>query len=290
MLRSRTGAVLLLAAVAVSWGAIPLIVRGDVPWQQLVAARMWLGAITLVAILAIQGRLRIPETHRGRIVVSGTLLAAHWASFFLALTETTVAIALAILYMGPIIASAVAPRVLGERVRPQVYVGLGLAAIGVLAVVRPGGETSAVGLLAAVFSGVSLAALYLVAKPAAQAFGGLVVAAGELVVASIVVTPWAVQAAVESNEFWMQLLILGALLTGIAGWIFWAAMKQLPVAAISVIMYLEPASAVVWAMLFLDETPDALAWLGIALVVTGGILAAVAATRAEEEIIVPVAL
>ncbi len=130
----------------------------------------------------------------------------------------------------------------------------------------------------------------LVAKPAASALGGLVVATGELTVASIVMAPWAVQAVQESLEFWPQLLVLGAVLTGIAGWVFWGAMRRLPVAFVSVIMYLEPASAIVWALLFLDETPDALAWLGIALVLGGGILAGLSATRTEEEIGVAAAL
>ena len=43
--------------------------------------------------------------------------------------------------------------------------------------------------------------------------------------------------------------------------------RQLPVAVVSVIMYLEPASAVVWAAIFLSERPDPLAWLGVGLVV-----------------------
>ena len=287
---NRTVAIGLLALVAVSWGAIPLIVRGDVPWQQLVAERLWLGAATLLVILGVQGKLRLPAMHRRRLVVSGVLLALHWSSFFLALTQATVAITLAVLYLGPVIASATAPRVLGERVRPQVYVGLGLALVGVLAVVRPGGETTTLGLVAAVASALTLTTLMLAVKPSAQAFGGLVVAAGELTVASLVMAPWAIQAATDSAEFWAELLILGAVLTGLAGWIYWGAMKQLPVAAVSVIMYLEPASAVVWAMLFLDEAPDGLAWFGIALVLAGGILAGAAATRAEEEIGVPAAL
>ena len=130
----------------------------------------------------------------------------------------------------------------------------------------------------------------LVAKPAASALGGLVVATGELTIASVVMAPWALQAVQESLEFWPQLVILGTVLTGIAGWIFWAAMRQLPVAFVSVIMYLEPASAIVWALLFLDETPDALAWAGIALVLSGGVLAGLSATRTEEEIGVAAAL
>lgn len=290
MLGSRITATLLLAAVVVSWGAIPLIVRGDVPWQQLVAARVWLGATTLVVVLGLQGRLRLPSQHRARVGLSGVILAAHWSSFFLSLTETTVAIALAVLYLGPVVASAVAPRVLGERPAPQVYAGLAIAMVGVLAVVRPGGETSALGLTAAIFSGLTLALLMLVAKPAAAALGGLVVATGELVAASLVMAPWAVQAATESLEFWPQLVVLGTVLTGVAGWIFWGAMRQLPVAFVSVIMYLEPASAIVWAMLFLDESPDAVAWIGIALVLAGGVLSGLSATRAEGEVVVPAAL
>ncbi len=290
MSRAPVAAALLLAVVAIAWGAIPLIVRGDVPWQQLAAARVWLGAATLLTVLALRGNLRVPTVHRWRIAVSGTLLAVHWASFFLAITETTVAIALAVLYLGPVTASALAPRLLGERVCPQVYVGLALAFGGVLMVVRPSGDTSAAGLVAAVVSGATIAALMLVAKPAAEALGGLVFAAGKLTVAAVVLAPWAFVAARDSAEHWPELLVLGVLLTGIANVVYWRGMKLLPVAGVSVLMYLEPASAVVWAMLFLEETPDLLAWAGIALIVAGGVLAAGNATRAEEEIVVPAAL
>jgi drug/metabolite transporter (DMT)-like permease len=290
MFRSPVAAALLLAGVAVSWGAIPLIVRGDVPWPQLVAARIWLGAAALLGILALQRRIILPAANRGRILAAGVLLAIHWSSFFLSLRETTVAITLAVLYLGPVVASALAPRVLGERPRPQVYIGLVVAFIGVLAVVRPSGEVDALGLAAAVVSGATLGAIMLIAKPAARSLGGLVLAAGELTVAAVVMTPFAVQAAVESRSSWLELLVLGALLTGVGNWVYWTAMRSMAVAAVTVIMYLEPASAVVWAMLFLEEAPDVVTWAGIALVVTGGVLAATSATRAGEEIGVPAAL
>jgi drug/metabolite transporter (DMT)-like permease len=54
-------------------------------------------------------------------------------------------------------------------------------------------------------------------------------------------------------------------------------MRRLPVAVVSVIMYLEPASAVVWAAIFLDETPEVLTWLGVAMVIAGGVIAGVGA-------------
>lgn len=283
MSRTRLFAALLLAVVALAWGAIPLIVRGDVPWQQLLAARLWLGALTLLAIVGLGGRLRLPAVRdRWRLIACGLLLAAHWGAFFLSITEATVAIALAVLYLGPVLASALAPFVLGESVPGRVFVGLGVAVVGVLAVVRPGGETSALGLAASVFAALSLTALMLVGAGLSRRIGPLTMATGETMVAALATTPWAVAAVRESSEYWPQLLVLGVLLTGIASVVYWRGMERLPVATVSVIMYLEPASAVVWAAIFLGETPDALAWIGIALVIVGGLLAGSASAREDE--------
>jgi drug/metabolite transporter (DMT)-like permease len=66
-------------------------------------------------------------------------------------------------------------------------------------------------------------------------------------------------------------------------------MRRLPVSVVSVIMYLEPASAVVWAAAFLDETPTPVTWLGAAFVVAGGVLAAAEAAE-EEAVVAPAAM
>jgi drug/metabolite transporter (DMT)-like permease len=55
-------------------------------------------------------------------------------------------------------------------------------------------------------------------------------------------------------------------------------------AAVSVVMYLEPASAVVWAAIFLEETPNAMAWIGVALVIFGGMVAATATGKEQDAI------
>ena len=102
--------------------------------------------------------------------------------------------------------------------------------------------------------------------------------------ASIVLAPFTLQAVRSSSDAWPQFLILGALFTGVAGVVYWSSMRQLPVAVVSVIMYLEPASAVVWAALFLSEQPDLLAWIGVGLVVAAGTIASRGAT--EEDVAV----
>ena len=284
MRTTRTIAVLSLALLAIAWGAIPLLVRTETPPTHLVAMRVALGALVLLFFSAATSRLTIPKLGRGRLVVVGVVLAAHWLFFFLSLNLTTVAVSLAIVYVGPVLAAAFAGPVLHERVGWHAYAGLVVAVLGMLLVVRPGAGATLGGVAAAAVSGMLLAVLMLLGKPLAADLGGLVVATWELVVASVVLAPFTVQAVLFSADAWPQFLILGALFTGVAGAVYWSAMRQLPVAVVSVIMYLEPASAVVWAALFLSEQPDLLAWLGVGLVVAAGTIASRGAT--EEDVVV----
>lgn len=141
----RSLALASLFVLAVSLGAIPLIVREDIPWQSLVAARVWLGAMTLVVLLAATSGLRLPATHRWQIAAAGVLLAIHWATFFWAIKLTTVAVALAVVFLGPVSAAVLAPRFLGEEVPRRIYMALGMAFVGVVLVVaRQGGDESVV--------------------------------------------------------------------------------------------------------------------------------------------------
>lgn len=277
MRRPQLFAALLLVTVAVAWGAIPLIVREDIAASQLVAARVWLGGGALVGLLAVRRRLVFPKTHRRRLVAVGVLRAAHWATFFLAIKATTVAVALAVLFLGPIAAAVIAPRLLGELPRLRSYLGLAVAFTGVVLVVQPWADDVAgvtlEGIVWSVVSAVFLAGVMLLAKPAADELGGLVVATAELVVAAIVLAPWAGVAATHAGTYWWQFLVLGVVLTGLGGAVYWTAMGRLSVATVSVLMHIEPASATLWALLVLDEQPGPVAWVGVAMVVAGGILA-----------------
>ena len=279
--RTSLVAALSLAFLAVAWGAIPLIVREDVPASHLVAARVTLGATALVLFLAATRRLRLPATQRGRLLASGLILAIHWGTFFLAIKLTTVAVALAVVYLGPVLAALLSGPLLGERAGAKVWIGLGLALIGTLLVVRPGSGATLEGVGLALLAAASFAALIIVTKPAASSLGGLTVATWELVVASVVLLPFTVRAVQDSLAFWPQFLLLGALFTGVSLAIYWWAVARLAVPVVSVITYLEPASAAVWAALVLDERPGAATWLGVILVVAGGTLAALEA--AEEK-------
>ncbi len=271
--RQRAIAAMAIALLAISFGAIPLIVRAGIPATHLVAMRVTLGGLFLVGVALATGHFALPETNRLRVAVLGVLLAVHWLTFFLAIQLTTVAVALAVVYIGPILAALVSVPVLGEENRASAWVGLVLAAVGMLLVVRPGAGATLEGVAVGLVSAVLLAALFVIGKPVAAALGGLTVAMWEALAAAVILFPFTVQAIRESSEFIGEFLILGVIFTGLSGVIWWGSMAKLPIAVVSVIMYLEPASAVVWASVFLDESPQPLTWIGIALVIAGGLVA-----------------
>ncbi len=158
-----------LALLAVAWGAIPLFVRAEVPASHLVAMRVTLGGAVLVLFSMATKRFTIPR-HRWRgVAMLGAVLAAHWLSFFVALNLTTVAVTLAILYVGPVLAAVLSGPVLHERVSWHAYVGLVVAVVGTLLVIRPGSGATVAGVAVAAISGVLLAVIMLLGKPLAGA-------------------------------------------------------------------------------------------------------------------------
>jgi drug/metabolite transporter (DMT)-like permease len=275
-----------LAGLSIAWGAIPLFVRNDVPSIQLVGARVTFGAIALVGVAVALGRLTIPNVRRWRLALSGVLLALHWVTFFESIKLTTVAVALAVLYLGPIAAAIFAGPLFGEHVDRRIWLALAIAVLGTLMVVQPWQTDSVdpLGVAMAALSAALLAGVMLAGKPVAKDLGGLTMATGELIVASVLLAPATYQALTQNGEFIVNFLILGALFTGLAGFAFWESMRHVPVAAVSVVMYLEPASAVVWAALFLGEIPNATAWIGVVLVIVGGLVAATATGKQQEAI------
>lgn len=277
VMRRRLPPVLAIASIAVAWGAIPLIVREDIPASQLVATRVLFGGLAMFAVLAVRRDMSIPRAQVPRVVGLGAILAAHWLTFFLAIKATSVAVALAILYLGPMVASFLAPRILGEHFGRKAALGLAPAVIGTMLVLSPGSGATLRGIALAGVSAALVTTLLLVGKPAAEAVGGLKLATYEMLAAAALLLPWSVAAARDSTHLWRELLVLGVLLTGVAFAVYWVMMVELPVSTTAVLMYLEPASAAVLAAVVLGERTPVFAWIGIFLVILGGVTVAVGA-------------
>ena len=260
-----------LVALTAAWGTIPLIVRSvDLSAQQLVAMRLSLGALPLLVVLLSRGFPRLGASQWLRVIGLGALLAFHWVAFFWSLNTTTVAIALVLVYLAPVAMTALAPIVLRESFRAPAALALAVALAGVVLVARPGEGATTEGVVSGLLAAASFTGLVLAGKPIAQQIGPLRLATLETTVAALLMIPWAVSSFPAALQSWWQLTILGVLLTGLAGYVYWRSVAALPVATVAILSYMEPASAVVWAALFLGESGDPVTWLGVVLVLIAG--------------------
>jgi drug/metabolite transporter (DMT)-like permease len=264
---------LVLAALASSWGIIPVIVREvGLSSGQLAASRIWLATIFQFFVLALWRGIRLPETSRRSILISGLLLPLHWFTFFQAIQTTRVLVALVLVFVAAPAMSIAATRVLGEPL--ALVTGLGVVGgfVGAAIAVDPSNGATTEGVLWALASGGLLAAMLLNVKPGAADLGALRFGAWQGLISSLVTLPWAVTAVSDINGDLPLVLFLGIGLTGVSGLIYLGTMYRVPVSTLSSTMYVEPMAAVVAAWLLLDEEPAARGWLGIALVVVFGVM------------------
>lgn len=259
-----------------TWGTIgPITHHLALPPAVIAFFREAFGLVVVSAWLLARRRwheLR-PRKHIGLMVFSGMVLSAHWALQFEAFKRTSVATAILVIFLGPVLTAAAAPLVLRERARPVAYAALGVA-FGGLALISLAkiGHASATGLLAALGSAAGFGTLLLCDKVLTREYTPASIVVWQLVVAMIVLSPALASTsarAVGHGLGWLALL--GIVHTGMLGIVFFHAVRALEMQRLGVLYYLEPASAIVYAWWLVHERPTAMTLVGGALIVLAGL-------------------
>jgi drug/metabolite transporter (DMT)-like permease len=286
---------LVLLLVALVWGSVGTIVREiPLPAAAIAAGRVWVAALVLGALLA-SGRVSGPplfSVHRGRLCAVGAILTVHWIALFAAYQRMPVARAVFVLYLGPVLMAALAPRVLGERNERRTLVALAVALLGFLVLAGPtlaGGDrnTTPAGLALAVIAALTFAALVLVSKPLAEVYGGIRLTFAQLVVSGALLVPVALtQRWGSPRAAWWWIVVLGVVHTAAALAAYSASLAKLPVAMVGTLAYVEPVAAGFCAWVVLNEHPTFGLVVGATLVLAAG-LAVVTAGDDEVAAIAP---
>lgn len=279
----------------------------SLPASTVLAMRMSLAAV-MVALLGGAGRWW-RQSHRPgalpRLLALGVVDALQLYTFMLALRHMDVAPAVFLSYLSPIYIALVAPRLLRQRTEGVVIAALVLAVVGIAVMLAPGlGDpalrVSALGAFYGIVSGLLLAVFFLVAKSLSPLVdGSTMLISNGVVVSAVMLLPGLVQwagagFAFTLTDFW-AVLGLAVFSTALGGTIFLHGMRYIPVQHTSIVGLLEPASAPLFAFLFLSERPSPWTLLGGALILAGSALVvlfgaaeqAVAAPEPGGEAVVP---
>lgn len=271
MRKQRVAGCAAVAAAAMLWGTLPVIVQHvDAPPVALVAMRMGFGALGLGAGLAVRRRkVWMPAKLAGACAL-GALLAVNWVLFFTALRTLPGATATLINYVFPVLVAVVAPMVVRERREPHVLPCALAGFAGIAVILGPQAHTGrAYGAVLAIAAAFASTALVIGARAVVDAgVPGTVAAFWENLTGVVLLAPLAIGHI--HGAAWAWGALIGFVHTGLAGWLFFKGIERLPAQEVGVLMYLEPVAAVLFVWAAVGAPPGLVVALGGLLVVGAG--------------------
>ncbi len=270
---------------ALMFGATGVFIRlTSMPASMLLGLRMCLAAL-MVALVFLGsrwwrewGRPGVPR----KLLALGLVDALQLFSFILAVRYLDVALAVFLSYMSPIYIALVAPRLLKQRTEAIVVAALALSVAGIAVMLAPGLldpalRVSAAGVIWGLVSGLLLAIFFLVAKTVRNDVGGSTILISNGVTTAAVMLPfgivqWVAAGAVFTLDDLWAVLGLAVFSTALGGTIFLHGMRYIRVQHTSIVGLLEPASAPLFAFVFVGERPSVWTLVGGALILVGAVL------------------
>lgn len=276
-MRPRTQAGYLeLVLLGVLWGSIGVIVEPiRVGAAGIALLRTGTGCVLALAYVVLRGRgdrLRLREK-RGLLLIDGVLLAVHWTLMFEAFKRLSVGTAILLVFTGPVFVALAAWPVLRERVEARTVGALALSLGGMALIAVPAWDVQdPAGVAFALLSALAFAAIMLAGKQLTRVYEPVTILVWQLGVAAVSITPVALGGSMDGlADALPRLLMLGSLHTAVAGFVYFGALTVVKAQHVGVLTYLEPATAIVYAWLFLQQIPSVSTLAGGGLIVAGGL-------------------
>jgi len=294
-----TFGLILVAAAAAIWGTLGIVATGlnqagftgfDVAALRVVFSAVALAAAAPVLLRHDLGELR---RHAPVLIIHAFIgVFVYNATYFLAVAEAGVTVAVGLLYTAPIWAIVFGAILLGER-PTRLRIALALAACGGVALTLGGPGAARAPSIAGIGFGLAAGASYalytVIGKKAVTDLNPTAVLFSSFLVggAFFLAVPASWQAlgrlgALEPPavaEVWGSLLAISLVGTIFSYFLFTRGIRRVPAASAAVVTTAEPLVAVALAAALLGETLTPLHYAGIGLIVFCGVASSVSGTR-----------
>lgn len=243
--------------------------------------RNFLGLIVFIPIFTRMGIgvLRTPKIHwhMGRALLN----SASMLSWFTALSLMPVADATAVSLIGPVFIALLAMVLLKEHVGPVRWIGIALAIIGGLIVVRPGFAEVSSGVWLVLFSAVAVSNSKVIAKVLTRTEGpATIVAYLTLLMTPITLIPALFVWQTPTLEQLAVMAVIGVCGT-VGHLMFVQAYKLADISLVEPAMFTRMVWAALIGYLLFAEFPEFWTWIGAGVIVVGTTLLARKESRSE---------
>lgn len=288
-----------------------VLIEGGLTAMQLTQFRTLGNAVIAAAILLLTDRKAFALSRR-QFVVMAVLgiagVAMLQASYAAAIQLLPVGIALLLEYLAVLLVALVAFFFFRERVKPRLWIAIGLVLLGLAAVARPWeARLDPFGVLMALVAAVSLTIYFVVGERQVARTSPLAVAFWTSLFATVFWAFFSRWWELDTATFaapvelggqwgdWMLPLVIPLLVTIVVGsflpfWLSLAAFKYLTATAAGVVASAEVVFAFAIAWVWLGESLDTFGLLGAAIVLSGIVIAQTARTTktvVDAELVLP---
>jgi drug/metabolite transporter (DMT)-like permease len=275
----------LVGGAYVIFGAIGALVNyATAPESMLLVLRFGTAALVL-AVLFARRRAFAEYVRPGvakRLLLMGVLDAGALIGFFVALRQTGVAAGMFLFFTGPVFVAILAPRFTRQQTDRVVWPALALALGGLGAILVPGLSGTALrfsffGVACGLSGAISWTFFMLVLKQLTRTVSSTGIVLAECILDCLFLAPLAVWQMIHSgyvltSRDLLSALVLGVVCTAFAYYIFTAGVRLIRVQHASILGYLEPVTAPLYALALLGERPAGWTLVGGALILVAGVL------------------
>lgn len=212
---------------------------------------------------------------RGRLVLGGLLLSAHWISFFIAVKASGVAIATLGFATFPAFTVLLEGVIYHEKASRNEWLLVLMVSIGLVLITPEFNFSSQAteGLLWAVVSGFLFSALSVNSRSYVGKVEPAQTACWQNAVVAVSLLPFALGSMAQVSAIdWWWIAILGVLCTGLSHTLFVNSLSAVKVRTAALAYTLEPIYSIALAWVIFAEVPTLGMWLGGALIVLAIVL------------------
>jgi DME family drug/metabolite transporter len=228
-----------------------------------------------------------------RLLLMAAVDAVNLLLFFVAIRDTSVAVGMFLQFLAPVWVALIAPRVFRARTEWIVYPALAIALAGLVVILAPslfgeGIRLSPWGLAAGLLAGVAYAVFQLVVKDLTdRRVSAVTIVLTETWLDALFLLPLAIWQTVGTGyrlttHDLVAGLILGVVCTALAYLMWTHGMAMIKVQHSSILGYLEPVSAPIYALLLLGQGISVWTIAGGVLIVAAGLLVIVLGEHEEQ--------
>ena len=244
----------------------------DLPVLQIVWARYFFTVVITLSFIIIFFRKQLVWTSKPKLqLFRGLILLCANMLFFYAISIISLAKALTLAFVAPLIVTALSPFILGEIVGYRRWLAVIIGFIGSLIVIRPGLIEFNLATLAALGTGFFYGIYFIITRKLHTADSPLLTLLITGVVGAIILSAYMPFSWIEPNpNQWLFMFCIG-LCASVGHFFLILSLKYADASKLAPFSYFEIVTNVIIGYYFFSDLPDIWTWVGLLIIINSGI-------------------